>query len=281
MVAECLATGKEPLMTPEHALHVVDIMCAARESQATGRRIDLQFHLQVAGDQLTCLASCSDYSSFKRRHHAAVVRGIGRHDDVGPIRLLANHVGRPPLSLSDPPRARSRCGHADRADRRLPWSASRCSPATKRAGWHVTSRYASTKPASWIAVVVGQRTAIGHFPASAIASVQSSDDGSLKSPVTKIGVASTPHRIDFCQHRRHLLSARLTGLVDRLGLGRDVRRLVVRNLQQLIRLIGRVIEVGVKHPHPPARGQLDRHAPLLRRVIHDLCRLMTPRSQSP
>jgi predicted dehydrogenase len=42
MVAECLATGKETLVTPEHALHVVDIMCAARESQATGRRIDLQ-----------------------------------------------------------------------------------------------------------------------------------------------------------------------------------------------------------------------------------------------
>lgn len=41
MVAECLATGKETLVTPEHALHVVDIMCAARESQATGRRIDL------------------------------------------------------------------------------------------------------------------------------------------------------------------------------------------------------------------------------------------------
>jgi predicted dehydrogenase len=41
LVAECLATGKEPLFTPEHALHVVEIMGAARESQATGRRIDL------------------------------------------------------------------------------------------------------------------------------------------------------------------------------------------------------------------------------------------------
>lgn len=41
MVAECLATGKEPLMTPEHCLHVVEIICAARESQATGRRINL------------------------------------------------------------------------------------------------------------------------------------------------------------------------------------------------------------------------------------------------
>lgn len=42
LVAECLATGKEPLFTPEHALHVVEIMTAARESQATGRRIDLK-----------------------------------------------------------------------------------------------------------------------------------------------------------------------------------------------------------------------------------------------
>mgnify|MGYP000240226084 CR=1 FL=1 len=40
-VAECLATGKEPLFTPEHALHVVEIMTAARESQRTGRRIEV------------------------------------------------------------------------------------------------------------------------------------------------------------------------------------------------------------------------------------------------
>ena len=41
-VAECLVTGKEPLFTPEHALHVVEIIVAARESQRTGRRIELQ-----------------------------------------------------------------------------------------------------------------------------------------------------------------------------------------------------------------------------------------------
>jgi predicted dehydrogenase len=41
LVCECLATGKEQLFTPEHALHVVEIMIAARESQRTGRRIDL------------------------------------------------------------------------------------------------------------------------------------------------------------------------------------------------------------------------------------------------
>lgn len=40
-VAECLATGKEPLFTPEHALHVVEIMTAARQSQREGRRIPL------------------------------------------------------------------------------------------------------------------------------------------------------------------------------------------------------------------------------------------------
>jgi predicted dehydrogenase len=42
LVAETLATGKEQLFTPEHALHVVEIITAARESQATGRRIDLK-----------------------------------------------------------------------------------------------------------------------------------------------------------------------------------------------------------------------------------------------
>lgn len=41
LVAECLATGREPLFTPEHALHVVEIIVAARESQRTGRRIEL------------------------------------------------------------------------------------------------------------------------------------------------------------------------------------------------------------------------------------------------
>ena len=41
VVCECLATGKEPLFTPEHALHVVEVITAARESQRTGRRIDL------------------------------------------------------------------------------------------------------------------------------------------------------------------------------------------------------------------------------------------------
>lgn len=42
VVAECLATGKETPFTPEHALHVVEIMIAARESQKTGRRIEMK-----------------------------------------------------------------------------------------------------------------------------------------------------------------------------------------------------------------------------------------------
>ena len=42
LAAECLATGKELLATPEHALHVLEIITAARESSATGRRIRLQ-----------------------------------------------------------------------------------------------------------------------------------------------------------------------------------------------------------------------------------------------
>jgi len=42
IVAECLATGKQPPFTPEHALHVVEIMIAARESQKTGQRVPLK-----------------------------------------------------------------------------------------------------------------------------------------------------------------------------------------------------------------------------------------------
>jgi predicted dehydrogenase len=42
LVAECLATGKEPLFTPEHALHVLEVIVAARESQRTGRRIEIR-----------------------------------------------------------------------------------------------------------------------------------------------------------------------------------------------------------------------------------------------
>jgi predicted dehydrogenase len=41
LAAETLATGKEWLFAPEHALHVVEIIVAARESQRTGRRIEL------------------------------------------------------------------------------------------------------------------------------------------------------------------------------------------------------------------------------------------------
>jgi predicted dehydrogenase len=41
LAAECLVTGKELLVSPEQALHVLEIMIAARESQATGKRIAL------------------------------------------------------------------------------------------------------------------------------------------------------------------------------------------------------------------------------------------------
>jgi len=41
LAAECLVTGKELLVTPEHALHVLEIITAARESQGTGKRIKL------------------------------------------------------------------------------------------------------------------------------------------------------------------------------------------------------------------------------------------------
>jgi len=42
VVAECLATGKEPLINAEHALHVLEIIEAARESQKSGKRIELR-----------------------------------------------------------------------------------------------------------------------------------------------------------------------------------------------------------------------------------------------
>ncbi len=51
LAAECLATGKELLATPEHALHVLEIITAARQSQATGRRVRLSsaFRWPVVG----------------------------------------------------------------------------------------------------------------------------------------------------------------------------------------------------------------------------------------
>ncbi|MFO0935899.1 MAG: Gfo/Idh/MocA family oxidoreductase [Gemmataceae bacterium] len=42
LAAESLATGKDLLITPEHALHVLEIIQATRESQETGRRITLR-----------------------------------------------------------------------------------------------------------------------------------------------------------------------------------------------------------------------------------------------
>jgi predicted dehydrogenase len=41
LAAEAMVTGKQLLVTPEHALHVLEIITAARESSATGKRISL------------------------------------------------------------------------------------------------------------------------------------------------------------------------------------------------------------------------------------------------
>jgi predicted dehydrogenase len=41
LAAEHLVTGRKLLVTPEHALHVLEIITAARESSATGRRIKI------------------------------------------------------------------------------------------------------------------------------------------------------------------------------------------------------------------------------------------------
>ena len=42
VVAQCLATGQEPLFTARHALHVCEIIVAARQSQATGQRVPIR-----------------------------------------------------------------------------------------------------------------------------------------------------------------------------------------------------------------------------------------------
>jgi predicted dehydrogenase len=42
LAAECLVTGRELLATPEQALHVLEIITAARESSASGKRIALK-----------------------------------------------------------------------------------------------------------------------------------------------------------------------------------------------------------------------------------------------
>jgi predicted dehydrogenase len=42
LAAECLANGGDLLVTPEQALHVLEIITAARESQATGKRIAIK-----------------------------------------------------------------------------------------------------------------------------------------------------------------------------------------------------------------------------------------------
>jgi predicted dehydrogenase len=42
LAAQSLATGKKTLFTPEHALHVLEIISAARQSQEEGRRVPLR-----------------------------------------------------------------------------------------------------------------------------------------------------------------------------------------------------------------------------------------------
>jgi predicted dehydrogenase len=42
LAARCLATGQDMLINPEHALHVLEIIQAARQSQDTGRRVSLR-----------------------------------------------------------------------------------------------------------------------------------------------------------------------------------------------------------------------------------------------
>ena len=45
-VAECLLSGKTSLVTPEHGLHVLEVMNACHESQRTGRRVKVESTFQ-------------------------------------------------------------------------------------------------------------------------------------------------------------------------------------------------------------------------------------------
>jgi len=40
-IAECLASGEKPLLSGEHALHVLEVMLAAQRSAQTGQRIQI------------------------------------------------------------------------------------------------------------------------------------------------------------------------------------------------------------------------------------------------
>ena len=42
VISECMSTGRKPLIQAEHALHVLEIIEAARLSQAKGKRIQLK-----------------------------------------------------------------------------------------------------------------------------------------------------------------------------------------------------------------------------------------------
>jgi predicted dehydrogenase len=41
-VAECLLSGRPSLITPEHGLHVLEVMNACHTSQRTGRRVNIE-----------------------------------------------------------------------------------------------------------------------------------------------------------------------------------------------------------------------------------------------
>ena len=40
-IAECLASGEKPLLSGEHAVHVLEVMLAAQRSAQTGQRIQI------------------------------------------------------------------------------------------------------------------------------------------------------------------------------------------------------------------------------------------------
>src|SRR5467141_442429 len=77
-VAECLLTGKPSLISPEDALHVLEVMNACHESQGTGRRINVEstFKWPLVGWK----------SGRKQLDDVAV--GVAQEKLPGPVRSL-------------------------------------------------------------------------------------------------------------------------------------------------------------------------------------------------
>ena len=128
-----------------------------------------------------------------------MIGGPGPDHQVGPTLLLADHLGTDDLHAGAARGTRSRCGRRAHA------------------------RNASMRPAPAIALVAGQSTASGHFPAATAASVHSRCEGSLKSPVSITAIPARNAETDVTQETLDRCAARLARVIDGLLLAVDER----------------------------------------------------------